>query len=59
MLDNSNNVNGYKPIFSNKRWIDTYDRAVNKISLKKLKLYHENLKYINMIISKIQIFNIK
>ena len=43
MVGNSGNVNGYKAIVKDETWIDTYEENVNKISLDKLELYHNNL----------------
>lgn len=44
MVDNSSNMNGYKPILSNETWVETYDKNLNEISLENLELYHKNLK---------------
>lgn len=44
MVENSNNVNGYKPILGNKKLIHGYEEKINNISLEKLELYHKNLK---------------
>lgn len=44
MVNESEKIYGYRSIVRDKSLIDIYEENVNKISLDRLELYHENLK---------------